>query len=268
MLIKLKEASITFLKNTDFEVKAIDEVNFELKENEAVGVIGPVGSGKSTFGQALTGLLPLNLGSLTPTKHINRYCSYLFQKPEKQLFEDNVYNEIAFGPRNLGFSKDEVDLAVRDSMALVGLDFEKYASRSPFNMSGGEMRRVGIAATLSMGSKALVLDEPTAGLDANGKHLVLDLLKEMKQERSIVLISHDIEEVLKICERIVVFNKGKIVLDINAGEILKHVDFLSNLGLLLPEEYVLANDLKNCGYNIKGYEHDEILAAIKEKVSG
>lgn len=268
MLIKLENASITFLKNTDFEVKAIDQITFELKENETIGVIGPVGSGKSTFGQALTGLLPLDSGSLTPSGGVHRYCSYLFQKPEKQLFEDSVYNEIAFGPRNLGFSKDEVDRLVKDSLAIVGLDFEKYAGRSPFSMSGGEMRRVGIAATLSLGLKALVLDEPAAGLDANGRQLVLDFLKKIKGKRSVVLISHDLEEVLKVCERFVVINKGKIVLDVNVSEILNHIEFLSNLGLLLPDEYLLADDLKNCGYSVKGYDSADILAAIEEKISG
>jgi len=208
MLIKLSNATLTYMPKTPFETKALDNVSFNLKEGETVGIVGPAGSGKSTLGQVLSGLLSPDEGSL----EINRRVTFLFQKPEKQMFESDIFSEVAFGPRNLGFSEEQVEALVMRALTTVGLEFERYKDRSPFNLSGGEMRRVAIASVLALDSAAFIMDEPTAGLDPHGKRLVIDFLKGLKdQGKSLVLISHDTGQVQEVCERLVKLNKGRIV---------------------------------------------------------
>jgi len=208
MLIKLSNASLTYMPKTLFETKALDDVSFSLEEGEAAGIVGPAGSGKSTLGQVLAGLLPVDEGSL----FINGRVTFLFQKPEKQMFEADIFSEVAFGARNLGLSEERVKELVKWALASVGLDFEHYKDRSPFNLSGGEMRRVAIASVLAMDSDAFIMDEPTAGLDPHGKRLVINFLKGLKKQgKSLVLISHDSGGILEVCERLVKLDKGRIL---------------------------------------------------------
>jgi energy-coupling factor transport system ATP-binding protein len=253
------------MSQTPFEAVALKDASFDLAQGEAVGLVGQVGSGKSTLGQVLSGLLTPDSGELL----VKGKVSFLFQKPEKQLFEANVFDEVAFGPRNLRLGEKEVRQSVVSALSVVGLDFDIYKGRSPFELSGGEMRLVAIASVLALRSPALIMDEPTAGLDFFGKRRVLDFLKELKNEKkSIVLISHDLEEVLDVCDRVVVLDKGQVVLKADVGSIAEHVDFLNELGLFLPEEHTLAIKLKKCGYPVEGFDRESIKKAIEARLSG
>ncbi len=267
------------MTSTPFEAKAVQNITFELGAHESVGIIGPTGSGKSTLGQALAGLMPLDSGSL----HINdrqvpdelvvskayEYVSFLFQKPEKQIFEATVYDEVAFGCKNLGWSNEKTEKAVRRSFELTGLDFDKYKARSPFNLSGGEMRRVGIASVIALDSAALIMDEPTAGLDPHGKRLVIDFLISLKaRKKALVLISHDMDEVLKVCERVIVLDEGRVALDCPTKDLQKHLSKLNELGMYLPEDYTLGQRLKQSGYNAQTFESEDIIKAVEERLSG
>lgn len=279
MLVELNKANLTYLPKTPFEARALDDVSFSLEAEEAVGVAGPIGSGKSSLGQVMAALLEADSGSLViggkkvgrdilPSQ-VFKYVSFLFQKPEKQLFEANVYDEIAFGPRNLGLTKDLVDKAVKAALRIVGLDFDVYKNRSPFNLSGGEMRRVAIASVLAIGAPALIMDEPTAGLDAQGRRKIINFLKDIKrQKRSLVLISHDLEEILQVCDRLVVLDRGRIVLSSAVDEIYSHVMLLNKLGFYLPDNYLLATKLKECGYKIDGMSKEAVEKGIEEKLHG
>lgn len=277
MFIELEEANLTYMGGTAFEANAVNNISFSLGLGDCVGIIGPTGSGKSTLGQVLAGLLKPDSGTLTidgrkvpeelRASQVYRDVGFLFQKPEKQMFENTVYEEVAFGPKNLGLPESEIESAVKNALNIVGLDFGQYRGRSPFNLSGGEMRRVGIASVLALQSKAFILDEPTAGLDVRGKSLVIDYLKQVKASgKSIVLISHDLAEVLELCERIIVLNKGAVVLTIEIEQILQKVDYLAKLGLILPEEYMLAKRLQECGYKVDGFSRQQIIEAIGRKI--
>lgn len=277
MLIELNKASLTYLPNTPFEAIALDEVSFGLKTEEAVGVVGPIGSGKSTLGQVMAGILKADSGDLViddkrvgediSASQVFRFVSYLFQKPEKQLFEANVYNEVAFGPKNLGLDKDLTEKTVRQAMSIVGLDFDTYKDRSPFNLSGGEMRRAGIASVLAIDAPALILDEPTAGLDAFGRRQIIDYLKNIKnQKKSIVLISHDLGEILQVCDRLIVLDKGQIVLSTATKDVDLHLTLLDKLGLYLPDDYILISKLRACGYKIDNNDKAGVEKAIGEKL--
>ncbi len=279
MLIRLNNGSISYMRSTPFETEALKNVSLEVRGSEAIGIIGPTGSGKSTLGQAMAGLMPLDSGSL----HINnmavpdelrvskayQYVSFLFQKPEKQLFEATVYDEVAFGCKNLGWPKDKIAHSVKNALESVGLDFEEFRNRSPFNLSGGEMRRVGIASVIALGSPALIMDEPTAGLDPQGKRLMINFLKNLKSEnRALVLISHDLDEVLNVCDRIIVLNKGQVAVACETKDILSHLAELDELGLYMPENYTLGQKLNEWGYEIASFEREDILKAVEARLSG
>lgn len=278
MFLQLSKANLTYLPNTPFEARALDDITFGFEAEEAVGIAGPIGSGKSTLGQVMAALLRPDSGSLVidgkdvgidilPSQ-VYRYVNFLFQKPEKQLFEANVYDEVAFGPRNLGLEKDVVEKAVKRALGIVGLDFDIYKNRSPFNLSGGEMRRVGIASVLAIEAPALVMDEPTAGLDAQGCRNIITYLKDIRrQKRSLVLISHDLGEILQVCDRLIVLDKGRIVLSTTTKNVYNHLALLDKLGLYLPDNYLLANKLKICGYRVAEVSKEAVENAIEEKLT-
>lgn len=277
MFIKLEKANLCYLKNTAFEAPALVNVDLNVKEKETVGIIGPIGSGKSSLGQAITGLLSLDSGKLAignkdvpsqlPANQVFKYCNYLFQKPEKQLFESNIYEEVAFALRNLGLEQTRIESRIQEALAIVGLDFDAYKDRSPLNLSGGEMRRVAIASILAIDAPALVLDEPTAGLDFSGKKSIIRFLKQLKGQKTLIFISHDLDEVLKVCDRIIVLNRGKIIIETKTKDIETHFNLLDKIGLHLPDEYRFANELRKCGYKLKTPERLAIFQALKEKLS-
>ena len=263
MTIKIKNLNHIYSANTPFESKALDNVSLEIKEGDFVGLIGHTGSGKSTLIQHLNGLLKPSSGSIeicgiditkkkANLKMIRQKVGLVFQYPEHQLFEETIYADVAFGPKNLGLDQEEIDRRVRDSMELVGLDFEDMKDRSPFDLSGGQMRRVAIAGVLAMKPQVLILDEPTAGLDPRGREEILGQIKSLYEKKNItiILVSHSMEDIAKLVERILVMDKGKVVMYDTPLEVFKRVEELEDIGLGVPQITYFMKALKAQGKDI------------------
>ena len=263
MSIKIENLTHIYMPKTPFEKKALDEINLVIEDGEFLALIGHTGSGKSTLIQHLNGLLEPSSGRIlvddiditnkeTKLTDIRKKIGLVFQYPEYQLFEETIEKDIAFGPNNLGLSEEEVSDRVKKSMEMVGLDYESYKDVSPFDLSGGQKRRVAIAGVIAMEPKVLILDEPTAGLDPKGRDDILDQIKTLheKYKMTIVLVSHSMEDVGKLAERIVVMNKGKIALRGKPAEIFKEVETLENIGLAVPQVTYLMRALREKGFNV------------------
>ena len=263
MSIKIENLTHIYMPKTPFEKKALDNVNLFIEDGEFLALIGHTGSGKSTLIQHLNGLLEPSSGRIlvdniditnkeTKLTDIRKKIGLVFQYPEYQLFEETIEKDIAFGPNNLGLSEEEVSDRVKKSMEMVGLDYESYKDVSPFDLSGGQKRRVAIAGVIAMEPKVLILDEPTAGLDPKGRDDILDQIKTLheKYKMTIVLVSHSMEDVGKLAERIVVMNKGKIALMGKPAEIFKEVETLENIGLAVPQVTYLMRALREKGFNV------------------
>lgn len=263
MSIQLNNVSYTYMARTPFEKQAIKNINLEIKKGEFVAIIGHTGSGKSTLVQHLNGLLKPTNGSITideivlgkkdeKSKLARKKVGMVFQYPEHQLFEETVYNDIAFGPRNMGIVEDEVEKRVRSAMEFVNLDFDTYKDRSPFQLSGGQMRRVAIAGVIALEPEYLVLDEPTAGLDPFNRDAILDKIKELhdKAKIGIVLVSHSMDDVAKLADRIIVMQHGSVIMDNNPMVIFQEDDKLTEIGLDLPQIVKLIKTLQQQGINI------------------
>ncbi|MGE5541814.1 MAG: energy-coupling factor transporter ATPase [Bacillota bacterium] len=263
MPIEVRNLTHIYSPGTPVEVVALDGVSLRIEDGEFVAVIGPTGSGKSTLVQHLNGLLRPNAGSVivdgidlwargTSLREIRRKVGLIFQYPEHQVFEETVYQDIAFGPRNLGLNATDVDRQVREAARLVGLD-EATLERSPFELSGGQMRRVAIAGVLAMGHGAIILDEPTAGLDPHGRDEILGHIKRLHAERgtTIVLVSHNMEDVARLASRILVMNRGRIVLDGTPREVFGRGDLLHEIGLAPPEVTDLMRSLTARGKAVR-----------------
>ena len=223
MSIKIENLKHIYAPNSPFETIALDDINLEIKQGEFIGLIGHTGSGKSTLIQHLNGLLKPNFGKIyindidiTDEKvsltQIRKKVGLVFQYPEYQLFEETIEKDIAFGPRNLGLSEDEITKRVKNAMELTGLSYQKSKDKSPFEISGGQKRRVAIAGVIAMKPNILILDEPTAGLDPKGRDDILDNIKQIheKEKNTIILVSHSMEDVAKLADRLIVMNKGSI----------------------------------------------------------
>ena len=262
-LIELNNLTHIYSEGMPFEKRAIDNLNLKIEENEFIGLIGHTGSGKSTFIQHLNGLLKPSSGEIiidgkkidksgTNLTELRKKIGLVFQYPEYQLFEETIEKDIAFGPNNLELSEEEVLKRVKNSMDSVGLDYEIYKDKSPFDLSGGLKRRVAIAGVLAMEPKVLILDEPTAGLDPRGRDEILSEIKSIHEKRKItvILVSHSMEDVAKIAERIIVMDKGKIFLDSNPREIFRNEDKLLSVGLGIPQITSLMRTLKKKGLDI------------------
>ena len=263
MSIKIENLTHVYMPKTPFEKKALDDVNLVIEDGEFLALIGHTGSGKSTLIQHLNGLLEPSSGRIlvdniditnkeTKLTDIRKKIGLVFQYPEYQLFEETIEKDIAFGPNNLGLSEEEVSERVKKSMEMVGLDYETYKDVSPFDLSGGQKRRVAIAGVIAMEPKVLILDEPTAGLDPKGRDDILEQIKILheKYKMTIVLVSHSMEDVGKLAERIVVMNKGKIALVGRPSEIFKEVETLENIGLAVPQVTYLMRALREKGFNV------------------
>lgn len=263
MSIKIENLTHVYMPKTPFEKKALDEVNLVIKDGEFLALIGHTGSGKSTLIQHLNGLLEPSSGRIlvddiditnkeTKLTDIRKKIGLVFQYPEYQLFEETIEKDIAFGPNNLGLSEEEVSDRVKKAMEMVGLDYETYKDVSPFDLSGGQKRRVAIAGVIAMKPKVLILDEPTAGLDPKGRDDILEQIKILheKYKMTIVLVSHSMEDVGKLAERIVVMNKGKVALMGKPAEIFKEVETLEEIGLAVPQVTYLMRALKEKGFNV------------------
>ena len=262
-LIEIKNLTHIYSEGLPFEKRAIDDINLKIEENEFIGLIGHTGSGKSTFIQHLNGLLKPSSGEIildgmkvnkssSNLTELRKKIGLVFQYPEYQLFEETIERDIAFGPGNLDLSEEEVLNRVKSSMDSVGLDYETYKGKSPFELSGGLKRRVAIAGVLAMEPKVLILDEPTAGLDPRGRDEILSEIKNIHEKRKItvILVSHSMEDVAKIAERIIVMDKGKVFLDSNPREIFRNEDKLLSVGLGIPQITSLMRALKKKGLDI------------------
>ncbi|MDU7532784.1 MAG: energy-coupling factor transporter ATPase [Peptoniphilus harei] len=262
-LIEINNLMHIYSPGLPFEKKAMDDISLKIEENEFIGLIGHTGSGKSTFIQHLNGLLKPSSGEIiidgtrvdksgSNLTDLRKKVGLVFQYPEYQLFEETIERDIAFGPRNLDISEEEVQERVKASMESVGLDYETYKDKSPFELSGGLKRRVAIAGVLAMEPKVLILDEPTAGLDPRGRDEILSEIKNIHENRkmTVILVSHSMEDVAKIAERIIVFDKGKVFLDGEPREIFRNEDKLLGVGLGIPQITSLMRTLKKKGLDI------------------
>lgn len=258
MPIKIEHLGQTYSKGTPFEYQALKDINAEIRDGEFIGLIGHTGSGKSTLIQHLNGLLEPTEGTVyidgqdifSESKQdlykLRLRIGLVFQYPEHQLFEETVAKDVAFGPRNLGLDEQEISRRVREAIEMVGLDYEKIKDKSPFELSGGQMRRVAIAGILAMEPSVIVLDEPTAGLDPAGRDEILGQIKKLHDEKGItvVLVSHSMEDVGKLVDRILVMNDGQIEYFDTPAEVFKNTKRLEEIGLAAPEVTYLMQELK------------------------
>ena len=257
MSLEIKDLSHIYMEGTPFEFQALKEISAEIKEGEFIGLIGHTGSGKSTFIQHLNGLLKPTSGSIIldglnitkkeiKLKKLREKVGLVFQYPEYQLFEETIYKDIAFGPKNLELSDSIIAKRVKDSMTQVGLDYEKMKDLSPFELSGGQRRRVAIAGVLAMKPDILILDEPTGGLDPRGRDEILSQINKvhLQTKNIIILVSHSMEDISRFADRIIVMDKGTIALSGKPREVFKEIDFLESIGLAAPQVTYLMKGLK------------------------
>lgn len=263
MSIKIENLTHIYMPGSPFEKRALDEVSIDIQDGEFVALIGHTGSGKSTLIQHINGLLKPSSGKIIiddiditekniKLSDIRKKVGLVFQYPEYQLFEETIEKDIAFGPKNLGLDEAEISKRVIKAMNMVGLDYESYKDKSPFDLSGGQKRRVAIAGVVAMEPKVLILDEPTAGLDPKGRDEILDKIKDLRKEynMTIILVSHSMEDVAKVATRILVMHQGKCILDGTPKEVFKEVEVLEKVGLAVPQVTYLAKKLKQKGFNI------------------
>lgn len=266
MSIQVEHISYNYNAHTSLSVKALDDVSFSLEKGEFAALIGHTGSGKSTLAEHLNGLLhpmsgnvlvdSVNLANRTPeTKKARDRVGMVFQYPEHQLFAETIYEDIAFGPRNQGKTEEDVAQAVRSAMEFVDLDFASFAQRSPFQLSGGQMRRVAIAGVIAMKPDYLILDEPSAGLDPVSRDSIFAQIERLfkKRKMGILLITHSMEEAACYATRLLVMSEGKLQLDGPAREIFTtEREKLQQLSVDVPESLKLADALRQQGLPIKG----------------
>ena len=279
MSIKLSNIYHTYSKGTPFERQALQDVSVSIEKGEIVAIIGHTGRGKSTFVQHLNGLLKPDQGTATvddvditakggAAKEARQKVGMVFQYPEHQIFAETVFEDIAFGPRNKGFNEEEVAKQVKEAMDFVGLDYATFAHRSPFQLSGGQMRRVAIAGVVAMNPDYLVLDEPSAGLDPRSRNAVFREILSLHQSKgiAIVLVTHSMEEAVKYADRLLVINNGRKLFDGTPTEIFKeHGPELVKIGVDVPQVYKLADLLRSKGLRLPvGIKDDVALVkAIK-----
>lgn len=283
MSIKVENLTHVYNKGLAYETIAVDDVSFEIGDGEFVGIIGHTGSGKSTLIQHLNGLLKADSGSifvgdLDITKKevskvdIRKRIGLVFQYPEYQLFEETVALDVAFGPKNLGLSEEEVDIRVRESMDLVGMPFDEFAERSPFELSGGQKRRIAIAGVIAMRPEVLILDEPTAGLDPKSHKDILDMVLSVKEKtnNSVVLVSHNMDDIAELADRVFVMHDGKIVRHGTPMDVYSDGKYLKSIGLGIPFATELADELKSRGFDIDTNVllMDEIEKQITKRLTG
>ena len=278
-VLEVKNLSHIYSEGTPFEKVAIDNINLKIEKGEFIGLVGHTGSGKSTFIQHLNGLLKPSSGevyvqgrSISGARmnlvEVRQKVGLVFQYPEHQLFEETVEKDIAFGPMNLGLTNDEIEVRVKDAMKSVGLSYEEYKDSSPFELSGGQKRRVAIAGVLAMEPEILILDEPTAGLDPMGSREILDEIVNIYKEReiTIVLVSHNMEDVAKYTSRMVVMSAGRVVMDGSPRDLFSKEEELKSYGLAVPQVRSLLNQLKDKGLdvNVDAITVEEAFLNIKE----
>ncbi|MGN0293218.1 MAG: energy-coupling factor transporter ATPase [Lachnospiraceae bacterium] len=261
MSIKLDHISLDYQDGSRI-IHALKDVNLEIQDNQFVGLIGHTGSGKSSLIQHLNGLIRATSGTIYyngeniykegySMRQLRNKVGLVFQYPEHQLFEVDVFSDVCFGPKNQGLSKEEVEERAKEALALVGLD-ESYYRKSPFELSGGQKRRVAIAGVLAMNPEVLILDEPTAGLDPQGRDEILGQISMLKKERNmtIILVSHSMEDVARYVDRLIVMNHGEVAYDGTPREVFHHYKDLEKIGLAVPQVTYLMHALKNKGFDV------------------
>lgn len=260
MSIEIKNLNFIYNEGTPFERQALKDINLTIEESELVGLIGHTGSGKSTLIQHFNGLLKPTSGSIVvdgedlfkekkTVLDIRKKIGLVFQYPEHQLFEETIGKDIAFGPTNLGLNEDEVQKRVKESMELVGLNYDNMVDRSPFELSGGQKRRVAIAGVLAMNPKVLILDEPTAGLDPKGRDEIFNQIKELydRKKLTIIVVSHSMEDMANLVNRLIVMYRGEVYMTGKPKEIFERAEELEAIGLGVPQIKKLMIKLKELG---------------------
>lgn len=282
-MIKAENVNYIYQQGMPFERQALYDVNIEIEDGSLVALIGHTGSGKSTLIQHFNALVKPTSGKIiingidvtapkADLRLVRKTVGLVFQYPEHQLFEETVYKDIAFGPKNMGFSDEEIDKRVRESAALVGLK-EKHLTRSPFDLSGGQKRRVAIAGVLAMNPKVLILDEPTAGLDPKGRDEILATIKKLHEENKemiIIFVSHSMEDVAKTAERVIVMNGGHVEMQGTVAEVFAQAEHLQKIGLNVPQVTLLTDKLRLAGYDLPEhiYTVKYTADAIKKLIGG
>lgn len=262
MSIALEHVNYIYSPGTAYEKRALNDISLEIGQGQFVGIIGHTGSGKSTLIQHLNGLMKATSGDILydgqsiyaegyDMRKLRSQVGLVFQYPEHQLFEVDVISDVCFGPKNQGLSEEESEKNAREALELVGFP-EKYYKQSPFELSGGQKRRVAIAGVLAMKPKVLILDEPTAGLDPKGRDEILDQIAKLHKETgmTVVLVSHSMEDVARYVDRIIVMNKGEKVLDSTPKEVFRHYKELEEVGLAAPQVTYVMHDLKDRGFDV------------------
>ena len=280
-LIECVDLTHVYLRGTPLEAVALRGVTLSIDAGTFVGLLGPTGSGKSTLIQHFNALLRPTSGTVrvagidlsqprADVKTVRRKVGLVFQYPEHQLFEETVFDDVAYGPRNLGLATPEIQERVHDALRLVGVDPDAFGRRSPFSLSGGEMRRVAIAGVLAMQPEVLVLDEPAAGLDPQGKQEILGQIRSLHRERglTVIMITHSMDEAAQLVDRIVVMNRGQVAMDGPVRGIFRRADELAAIGLGVPAITDLMLRLRRRGVAVRPdvLSLEEARAAILEAV--
>lgn len=263
MSIKIESLTHVYMPGSPFEKVALKDINLTIDDNDFVALIGHTGSGKSTLIQHLNGLLSPTKGKIyidgiditeknVKLVDIRKKVGLVFQYSEYQLFEETIEKDIEFGPKNLGLSDEEIHQRVVKAMEMVGLDYEEYKDKSPFDLSGGQKRRVAIAGVIAMNPKTLILDEPTAGLDPKGRDDILSQIKKLHDDygMTIILVSHSMEDVANIADKVIVMNNGSVELQGPIDTVFKEVEKLESIGLGVPQVTYLMLKLKALGFDV------------------
>ena len=280
-ILEVKNLTYIYSAGTPFEHKALDDISFSVEPGEFIGIIGHTGSGKSTLMQQLNGLLKPTSGTVLldgqdiwSDKKLTRQTRFrvglVFQYPEYQLFEETVYKDIAFGPKNMGLSAEEVDRRVREAAGFVGLT-EQQLEVSPFDLSGGQKRRVAIAGVIAMEPEVLILDEPTAGLDPVGRSEILGNIQAYRKAKNatIMMVSHSMEDVARLTDRLLVMNGSKLAMDAPPAQVFTHAEELTQMGLSIPQVTQVFLELKKLGLDVKNvYTIDQAVTEIKRLKEG
>lgn len=280
-ILEVKDLNYIYSIGTPFEHKALDNVSFRVNRGEFIGIIGHTGSGKSTLMQQLNGLLKPTSGQVlldgqdiwsdkTLTRQARFRVGLVFQYPEYQLFEETVYQDIAFGPKNMGLSQEEVDRRVRDAAGFVGVT-EEMLEASPFDLSGGQKRRVAIAGVIAMEPEVLILDEPTAGLDPMGRAEILGNIEAYRKARNatIMMVSHSMEDVARLTDRLLVMNGSRLAYDASPAEVFSHAEDLLQIGLSIPQVTQVFLHLRHMGLEVPNvYTTEQAAAQIRKLLGG
>ena len=275
-ILQVKNLHHIYSAGTPFEHQALQDVSFSVSRGEFIGIIGHTGSGKSTLMQQLNGLLKPTSGTILldgkdiwSDKKLTRQARFrvglVFQYPEYQLFEETVYKDIAFGPKNMGLSSEEIDRRVRDAAATVGLT-EQQLQVSPFDLSGGQKRRVAIAGVIAMEPEVLILDEPTAGLDPRGREEILKNIEDYRRTHNatVMMVSHSMDDVARLTDRLLVLNGSRLVMDGSPAEVFARSEELIEMGLNIPQVTRVFLELKAMGLDVEPvYTIDQAVAVLK-----